>query len=50
MLVELALAVALGGGDLPDVVLLRPEPAVYGQVALDATVSRLISILAGSGA
>ncbi|WP_438453266.1 IS1380 family transposase [Streptomyces asiaticus] len=49
ILVDLALAVALGGDCLADVALLRSEPAVFGPVASDPTVSRLIDTLAGSG-
>ncbi|MER6169632.1 IS1380 family transposase, partial [Streptomyces violaceorubidus] len=43
------LAVALGGDCLADVGLLRAEPAVFGPVASDPTVSRLIGTLASSG-
>ncbi|GGS31633.1 hypothetical protein GCM10010269_82610 [Streptomyces humidus] len=49
MLVDLALAVALGGDCLADIALLRSEPAVFGPVASDPTVSRLIHTLAASG-
>ncbi|MCX4515752.1 IS1380 family transposase [Streptomyces sp. NBC_01619] len=49
MLVDLALAVALGGDCLADIALLRSEPAVFGPVASDPTVSRLIDTLAASG-
>ncbi|MGW3115524.1 IS1380 family transposase [Streptomyces sp. NPDC001091] len=49
ILVDLALAVALGGDCLSDVALLRAEPAVFGPVASDPTVSRLIDTLATSG-
>ena len=44
---DLAITLALGGDCLADVALLRAEPAVYGQVASDPTMSRLISLLAG---
>ena len=47
--VDLALAVALGGDCLADVAMLRCEPAVFGPVASDPTVSRLIDTLAASG-
>ena len=40
------LAVALGGDCLADVALLRAEPDVFGPVASDPTVSRLIDTLA----
>ncbi|WP_250405531.1 IS1380 family transposase [Streptomyces cellostaticus] len=49
VLVDLALAVALGGDCLADVAMLRCEPSVFGPVASDPTVSRLIDTLAGSG-
>ncbi|MFI9082399.1 transposase, partial [Streptomyces sioyaensis] len=49
ILVDLALAVALGGDCLSDVALLRSEPAVFGPVASDPTVTRLIDTLAASG-
>jgi hypothetical protein len=49
ILVDLALAVALGGDCLADIAMLRSEPAVFGPVASDPTVSRLIDILAASG-
>jgi hypothetical protein len=48
-LVDLALAVALGGDCLADIALLRSEPAVFGPVASDPTVPRLIGTLAASG-
>ena len=43
VLLDVALAVALGGDCLADVGLLRAEPAVFGPVASNPTVSRLIS-------
>lgn len=46
ILLDLALAVALGGDCLADFALLRSEPAVFGPVASDPTVSRLIDTLA----
>ncbi|MFF3849660.1 IS1380 family transposase [Streptomyces sp. NPDC002328] len=49
VLLDLALAVALGGDCLADVALLRSEPAVFGLVASDPTVSRLIDTLATVG-
>ncbi|MFJ6216127.1 IS1380 family transposase [Streptomyces sp. NPDC092296] len=48
VLLDLALAVALGGDCLADVALLRSEPAVFGPVASDPTVSRLIDTLAAA--
>ncbi|MFE5109460.1 IS1380 family transposase [Streptomyces sp. NPDC056663] len=49
ILLDMALAVALGGDCLADVAMLRAEPAVFGPVASDPTVSRLIETLAASG-
>ncbi|MFD4957032.1 IS1380 family transposase [Streptomyces sp. NPDC058451] len=49
ILLDVALAVALGGDCLGDVAMLRCEPAVFGPVASDPTVSRLIDTLATSG-
>ncbi|MFG2677286.1 IS1380 family transposase [Streptomyces sp. NPDC048445] len=49
ILLDVALAVALGGDCLADVAMLRAEPAVFGPVASDPTVSRLIDKLAGGG-
>lgn len=49
ILLDVALAVALGGDCLADVEVLRAEPAVFGPVASDPTVSRLIDVLAASG-
>ena len=43
---DLAVALALGGDCLADVALLRAEPAVFGPVASDPTVSRTIDALA----
>ncbi|MGJ5897811.1 IS1380 family transposase [Streptomyces niveiscabiei] len=49
VLLDVALAVALGGDCLADVGMLRAEPGVFGPVASDPTVSRLIDTLAASG-
>ncbi|CAM5414445.1 IS1380 family transposase [Streptomyces spiroverticillatus] len=49
ILLDVALAVALGGDCLADVGMLRAEPAVFGAVASDPTVSRLIGVLASAG-
>lgn len=43
------LAVALGGDCLADVGTLRAEPGVFGPVASDLTVSRLVDALAAAG-
>ena len=45
ILCDLAIAVAAGGDCLADVGVLRGQPGVYGRVASDPTVSRLISLL-----
>jgi hypothetical protein len=44
---DLAVMLALGGDCLADIALLRAEPALFGPVASDPVVSRLISKLAG---
>jgi Transposase DDE domain group 1 len=46
VLLDLAIAVALGGDCLADIAVVRAEPAVFGLVASDATVSRTIDTLA----
>jgi len=43
---DLAMTLALGGDCLADVALVRAEPTVFGPVASDPTVSRLVSTLA----
>lgn len=43
---DLAVTLALGGDALSDIDVVRSEPGVYGQVASDATVSRLVKTLA----
>lgn len=48
-LLDLALAVALGGDCLADIAMLRCEPAVSRPVESAPTVSRLIDTLAASG-
>ncbi|ABW11841.1 transposase IS4 family protein [Parafrankia sp. EAN1pec] len=47
VLTDLAVALALGGDCLADITLLRAEPALFGLVASDPTVSRTIDRLAG---
>ncbi|PZH08635.1 IS1380 family transposase [Streptomyces sp. NTH33] len=49
ILLDVALAVALGGDCLADVGMLRAEPGVFGPVASDPTVSRLVDALASAG-
>jgi Transposase DDE domain group 1 len=46
VITDLALTLALGGDCLADVALLRAEPAVFGRVASDPTVSRTIDAFA----
>ncbi len=48
ILLDLAISVAVGGDCLADVGLLRAEPSVFGRVASDPTVSRLIDALAAT--
>ena len=43
---DLAVGLALGGDCLADITVLRDEPGIYGRVASDPTVSRLIKLLA----
>jgi len=43
---DLALTLAVGGDCLADVAVLRAEPALFGPVASDPTVSRLVDTLA----
>jgi hypothetical protein len=47
VLLDVATAVALGGDCLADVAVVRAQPGVFGSVASDPTVSRLIAALAG---
>jgi Transposase DDE domain group 1 len=46
VVLDLAVALAVGGDCLADVAVLRAEPGVFGLVASDPTVSRLIAALA----
>ncbi len=46
IVLDLAVAVALGGDAACDVALLRAQPGVFGAVASDPTVSRLVARLA----
>ncbi|MDN4520138.1 IS1380 family transposase [Mycolicibacterium austroafricanum] len=47
---DLAVAIALGGDCLADAALLRAQPEVFGAVASDPTISRLIDALGGEPA
>ncbi|WP_329611934.1 IS1380 family transposase [Streptomyces brevispora] len=49
VVLDVALAAALGGDCLADVAMLRAEPDVFGPVASDPTVSRLVDALAAAG-
>ena len=46
VLLDVALTLALGGEHLSDIAIVRSEPAVYGRVASDPTVSRAVDALA----
>ena len=46
IMLDLAVAVALGGDAAADIAVLRAQPGVFGPVASDPTVSRLIATLA----
>jgi len=46
VLLDLAVTLALGGDRLAGVAVLRAEPGVYGPVASDPTVSRVVDALA----
>ena len=48
ILLDLAISVAIGGDCLADISVVRAEPAVFGRVASDPTVSRLIDALAAA--
>jgi Transposase DDE domain group 1 len=47
VLLDLAVATAVGGDCLADIAVLRSDPGVFGPVASDPTVSRVIDGLAG---
>ena len=47
IITDLAVALALGGDCLADVAMLRSQPELFGPVASDPVVSRLIARLAG---
>jgi len=49
IVLDLAVAVALGGDCLADVGVVRAQQSLFGQVASDPTVSRLIAQLAADG-
>ncbi|MCW2749312.1 MAG: family transposase [Aeromicrobium sp.] len=46
MVLDLAVAIAVGGDCLADVALLRAQPEIFGPVASDPTISRLLDDLA----
>ena len=46
IITDLAVAVALGGDCLADVAMLRAQPELFGPVASDPVVSRLVARLA----
>ena len=47
ILTDLAVAVALGGDCVADLAVVRAQPGLFGPVASDPTVSRLVTALAG---
>jgi len=47
VLMDLAVTLALGGDTCSDIAVVRAEPALFGRVASDPTVSRTITALAG---
>ena len=47
VLLDLAVATAVGGDCLADITVLRSDPGVFGRVASDPTVSRVVDALAG---
>ncbi|MCU1588883.1 MAG: transposase family protein [Frankiales bacterium] len=49
IVLDLAVSVALGGDCLADLGVVRAQPELFGAVASDPTVSRLIATLAGDG-
>ncbi len=49
ILLDVALATALGGDCLADVAMLRAEPEVFGPLTSDPTISRLVDTLAAAG-
>jgi len=50
IVLDLAVAIAAGGDCLADVALLRAQSEVFGSVASDPTISRLLDTLAGDAA
>ncbi|WP_067480863.1 IS1380 family transposase [Nocardia amamiensis] len=46
IVLDLAMSLAVGGDCVSDLALLRAEPGVFGLVASDPTVSRLVTVLA----
>jgi hypothetical protein len=47
IVLDMAIAVALGGDCLADIAAVRAQPTIFGSVASDPTVSRLFATLAG---
>jgi hypothetical protein len=50
MLLDLAMSIALGGDCLADAAVVRAQPELFGVVASDPTISRLIDALGGESA
>jgi Transposase DDE domain group 1 len=49
VVLDLAVAIALGGDCLADLAVVRAQPQLFGPVASDPTVSRLVDVLADDG-
>ena len=47
VLLDLAMTLALGGDTCSDLAVVRAEPAIFGPVASDPTLSRVLNGLAG---
>ena len=47
VVLDLAMSIAVGGDCLADVAALRAQPGLFGPVASDPTISRLVDALAG---
>jgi hypothetical protein len=49
VVLDLAVVIALGGDCLADLAVVRAQPELFGEVASNPTVSRLITTLATNG-
>src|SRR5215470_6232021 len=50
IVLDLAVAIALGGDCLADAAVVRAQPELFGSVASDPTISRLIDVLGADAA